>query len=303
MVVTIWGCASKNTTIRPSSKISIAESEEEGDETGKALPVLIDADRAVDAVVESNRTGRPRTDIEELREMLCEGRGAEPIIFYQLIVSRHWHYYWLCSSRIPLRAATTKGTQQLAKWLDRMDHQAKLQSAECVTKNQRSLFSMRHESGIRATAQCNGRIILRFPDGEKKTRFFVSNVEEGKSPPKDAVDEETVSQQQCPACPLCPTCPRAEGCPLSPPCPVQQECPLCPKCLPQKDCPKMQSSPDLDCRSFGQAAFAQGVRKACDFFCPQMYKKCRKTMGQQSAICHQLTEFCSQTCCANFCAQ
>ena len=59
--------------------------------------VRIDYRRIGGAKVEQSDSGIPRHKVNQLRQVLCEGHQDKAAIFYHLIVSKHWHYYWLCS--------------------------------------------------------------------------------------------------------------------------------------------------------------------------------------------------------------
>jgi hypothetical protein len=277
------------------------------------IPILIRAQRAADAVVEANSSGRPRTDLAELRDTACQGRRDQPVIFYQMVVSKYWHYYWLCSELNPRRASTRKGGQSLRRFVGALNRRAQTESASCSSDARQRLFSKKHESGIRANVYCDGKIVLTYPDGGRSERQYqrqrvASTARQRPSCPScpsvPPCQPCRASTRECPACARCPApkrcaaprvCPPARRCPPARVCPPAKRCPKAKPCPPQKACAK------ADCRKYGKVAFGQGVRKACSAFCPKMYKRCRKVMGKQSAICHQMEGYCEKKCCANFC--
>lgn len=259
------------------------------------IPVLIRARRAAESVVEANSSGRPRTDLAELRDTACRGRRNQALIFYQMVVSKQWHYYWLCSELNPRRASTREGGQSLRRFVDALTGRAQTESASCASGARRKLFGEKHESGIRANAYCDGKIVLTYPDGGRSERQF-------------SLQQAASAVGSCPSCPSVPSVPPCQPCrastrecPACAQCPPARVCPSAPRCPAPRSCPPQKPRATADCRSYGQAAFGQGVRKACSAFCPLMYKRCRRVMGKQSAICHQLQEYCEAKCCANFC--
>ncbi|MCC6750826.1 MAG: hypothetical protein IT371_24425 [Deltaproteobacteria bacterium] len=297
------------------------ESEGEGDGEGsreresRRVPVLIDAKRLPDAVVEQNRTGKPRDDLESLRQSLCEGREDERVVFYQLVVSTHWHYYWVCGDKKAQRAATEDGDEKLRSWVKRLEKQAAAESAGCAAGSRQRLFKQTHESGTRVKAYCDGQLVLRFPDGGKKTVAFASQAPAGSGPAAggenpdagDAADgdgdgdgaaqpatQPPVVQAQppatgrrggaCPPCAACPACPAQRPCPPQRACPAPPPCPACPAC----DC-------STKAREAGEKGFWQGVQKACKRICTLVYQKCR-AINPSTALCYQVAEYCAGAC-------
>ncbi|MFH1131446.1 MAG: hypothetical protein V1754_08930 [Pseudomonadota bacterium] len=270
-LILFCACPAKEAAIRSGPQIS----DQDNAQTGG---MLIDADILPKAVVEVSRTGKARADIEDLRNTLCSGHRNEPVVFYQLVVGRRWHYYWLCSGTGALRAATASGNRELKGWVEQIKNRASNESAGCSRDSRGRLFEIQHRSGIRAEAYCEGRLELYFPDGERMARRFKSQARQSQENKTNARSKKQNNRGvRCPPCP-------AQG-----------------SCSKRERRGSGVKGDDVDCREYGQAAFTQGVRKACTMFCPRMYKKCRSTMGRQSAICHQLTEYCEEKCCANLC--
>ncbi|MCA9666112.1 MAG: hypothetical protein KC503_11010 [Myxococcales bacterium] len=250
------------------------------------VPVLIDAKRLRDAVVETTTSGQPREDIARLRRTFCEGREDDAVVFYQLVVSTHWHYYWICSDRRPQRAATSVGSSRLSTWVRRVERRAASEGAVCTSGSQRVLFRETHESGARAKASCDGRIVIRFPDRFKVTRFFTPGGGGSRYASRRTAPTNNSSggvYQRCPPC-RCPRSSSAGDCPQPRPCPPPRQCPRCPV---------------ADCRAKElagkKAGFWMGVGKACQRICGLIYKKCR-SINSKTAMCHMLQGFCEQNC-------
>ena len=106
---------------------------------------------------------------------MCEGREDDRVIFYKLKVSRHWHYFWLCSETKGRRASSKVGAKRVQTWLRGFKRQASSLSAGCNSGSRKPVLRGTHESGIRATAHCDRQIILRFPDGGQGVRSFSSS--------------------------------------------------------------------------------------------------------------------------------
>lgn len=288
-------------------------------------PLLIQEERLADAAVERNRTGRVRRDVAALRERLCEGHEDDPVIFYQLVVSRHWHYYWVCSSTRVKRAATRRGVRILESWLRKVKKRAGRESAECEPGNADKMFRERHESGIVVHAYCDGVMIVRYPDRSKITITYrggggggtgrtggnypsVGPVQRSRTPvqpprrvtptgPGVAVSPPTTTR--CPTCPPQRACPPQRGCPPQRSCPPQRVCPrcpprrICPRCPPPKPCPRCPAPNTKEtCKVFGEKAFWHGVKSACQRICTSIYKKCR-SINPKTAMCYQLSEYCA----------
>jgi hypothetical protein len=137
---------------------------------GQAMPKLIGEERLADAVIDENTSGEVRRDVEELKTKLCQGRQYEPAIYYQLVVNREWHYYWVCSDSVVRRNATASGRRLLRQWLGELDGRVRGSLRNCDIDLQKSLFQQRHSSGVAATAYCDGRLIFGFPGGSSETR-------------------------------------------------------------------------------------------------------------------------------------
>jgi hypothetical protein len=270
------------------------EEEEEDGEDGVSLGYR----RLPDAVVQSNTTGRPRKRINKLRRILCEGRENDRVIFYLLKVSRHWYYYWLCSETKGRRASSRKGAKRVRRWLRGFKRQAESLSAGCSPGSRKAVLRGNHESGIRATAHCDGQIVLRFPDGGSGIRSFASQGGGGSGEVggggggggggSGGGAGGSSGGTDC-VCPRCPICPQVGGrecpdCPTPRPCPPPKVCPQCPRC----DCTKQALAA-------GRKGFAQGVSKACKRICALIYTKCRK-INPNTALCHQVSEYCAATC-------
>jgi len=245
--------------------------------------VQIPFQRLPDAVVEHNNSGVPRNDPMRLHRIFCQDRGADQVIYYQLIVSRHWHYLWLCSSSKPSRISSRWGASRLKRWLRGFKNQAVSNSAGCASPTHTVTLRGSHESGIRAVAYCDGQIILTFPDGGRSVMAFQGST-------------ATVSggggyggAAPAASCPPC-RCPRA-GSRKCPParCPAQRPC----RCPPQRKCPPKNCSREI--MAAGQKGFKQGVAKACRGVCQAIYKKCR-SINPKTAMCHMISEHCAEKC-------
>ena len=251
-------------------------------------PVLVNLQRLPDAVVETSTSGVPRNNVINLRRIYCEERAGDPVIFFQLVVSTHWHYYWICSDRRPHRASTPEGASRLRKWLVGFRMQASTESAGCSSGRHSPILQGTHESGTRAVAYCDGKLVLNFPDGGHSNKTFNSMVRGG------GYQQPASSGGTCPSCPPQRRCPTAGArkCPDCPPCPPQRVCPPC-------RCPKPPPCPKLDCTkqqlAAGRKGFGQGVRKACKRICTKIYKFCRK-LNPKTSLCYQTSEYCAKNC-------
>ena len=254
-----------------------------------ATPVLVNLQRLPDAVVETSTSGVPRTNVARLRRIYCEERSGDPVIFFQLVVSTHWHYYWICSDRRPHRASTPEGVSRLRKWLIGFRLQASNESAGCSSARHTPILQGKHESGTRAVAYCDGQLVLHFPDGGRSNKTFPARSGGGTySQPGGHSGGGT-----CPECPPRRQCPTAGQCPT---CAVCQRCRVCP---PQVRCPPPKVCPPPDCSrsnlAAGRKGFVQGVRKACKRICRKIYGKCR-SINPKTAMCHMLQEYCVANC-------
>jgi hypothetical protein len=256
-----------------------------GDDDDDGTKVRIPYRKVPDAIVENSNGTRPRRDVARTRELLCEGRDTEDKIFYQLVISKHWYYYWLCSEPKARRVSTKVGSKRLNKWINDFKTQAGMMSRDCEPGSANKCITGTHESGIQASAYCDGRIVLNFPDGEKKTLSFKTQASGGSEGKIEGGDEGDRSTATCPPCPTCPTVRgRCPDCPAPTPCPPPRTCPVCPAC----DC----RTKEVDA---GKKGFAQGVKKACARICNLMYNKCR-SINPGTAMCHMLAEYCSTDC-------
>jgi hypothetical protein len=261
------------------------EEDDEEDEDDGDAKVRIRYKRLPDAVIQSSTTGRARKNIRKLRRLVCEGREDDRVIFYKLKVSRHWHYFWLCSETKGRRASSKVGAKRVQKWLRGFKRQASSLSAGCNNGSRKPVLRGTHESGIRATAHCDGQIILRFPDGGQGVRSFSSSGGGGGGGSYSGGGGENSGDCACPKCPTCPQVGRS-----CPDCPTPRPCPRCP---PPKQCPKLDCSKQK--LEAGRKGFGQGVRKACSRICKLIYGKCRK-INPNTALCHQVSEYCAVTC-------
>jgi hypothetical protein len=257
---------------------------------GDDSAVNVTFEQLPDAVVERNDAGIPRQNVVRLRQILCEGRPGEAIIFYRLIVSTHWHYYWLCSDNRARRASSRYGANHIRNWLKGFRRQAATLSGGCSAASKKAVLRGTHESGVRATAYCNGQIVLRFPDGGKTIKSYSS---QGYASGGSAAPTAPTYGGSAESCPPCPVCPRGGGvrgagdCPQPRPCPPPRECPP-PKQCPACDCKKQM----IDA---GKKGFFQGVGKACARICMMIYNECRR-LNPKTAMCHMLQEFCNKRC-------
>ncbi len=241
------------------------------------------ASRLPEAEVERSRRGRPRTDLEKLRETFCDGRVGAKVIFYQLVVSNEWHYYWLCSTRKVKRAVTPKGARLFRAWLARITRRARRDALECSPGSTRRLFSVRHRSGTRARAYCDGLLMLRYPDGGKHSFPFRRGSRGGAT--------AAGGTQNCPVCKTCPTV-AGQTCPVCKTCPTCQTCKRCPApkpCPPQKVC--LAPNTKATCKVYGEKAFWLGVGQACKRICPAIYKWCHKKFPN-TALCNMARDYC-----------
>ena len=257
-------------------------------------PVLINLQRLPDAVVETSTSGVPRTNVARLRGIYCEERSGDPVIFFQLVVSTHWHYYWICSDRRPHRASTPVGASRLRKWLSGFRLQAANESAGCASARHTPILQGTHESGTRSVAYCDGQLVLHFPDGGSSNKTFQARSSGGGTyrpqPGNSGGGTCPVCppQRQCPSpgsrqCPQCPQCRRCKICP---------EC-RCPKPIPCPKCPPPSCTKQT--LAAGRKGFIQGVRKACKRICRKIYGKCR-SINPKTAMCHMLQEYCAANC-------
>ena len=262
-----------------------------------SAPVLVNLQRLRDAVVETSTSGVPRNNVDRLRRTYCEERESDPVIFFQLVVSTHWHYYWICSDRRPHRASTPEGVTRLKHWLAGFRTQASNESSGCSRAVRTPILQGTHESGIRAVAHCDGTLVLNFPDGGRSNRTYNARSSAG------SYTRPPTSGGTCPTCPQCPQCP-APGSGRCPVCPQCQQCPQCPRCkiCPQCRCPKPPPCPKCpppDCTkqalAAGRKGFKQGVVKACRRICRKIYSKCR-SIDPKTAMCHVLQEYCGLNC-------
>lgn len=229
--------------------------------------VLIDASRLPEAVVQ--RVGlhdmqRPAAaDIDEMREAICGGL-EDRLIFYQLVVSRHWHYYWLCSQEEPVRAMTPVGDRMLRAWLVHLQRRTLALERRCPRGSTRRIFSEKHASGTTARAYCDGVVMLFFPDGGEKSFEASKGHMTAKVRRKGAPRREAGAPVSSGA-----SAGRATG---------------AARCA--------QPNTLAACREFGEKAFWQGIRKACAKICPAVFQHCRK-LSPGNEICHQLSEYCA----------
>lgn len=261
--------------------------------SSSSTPVLVNLQRLPDAVVETSTSGVPRTNVARLRRIYCEERSGDPVIFFQLVVSTHWHYYWICSDRRPHRASTPEGVSRLRKWLIGFRLQASNESAGCSSARHTPILQGKHESGTRAVAYCDGQLVLHFPDGGRSNKIFQARVGGGSYRPSPGAYTPS-SGGTCPACPAQRQCPA----------PGSMQCPQCPRCkiCPQCRCPKPPPCPKCpppNCTkqvlAAGRKGFGQGVRKACKRICRKIYGKCR-SINPKTAMCHMLQEYCAANC-------
>jgi hypothetical protein len=254
--LTSWGCG------HSSNKKG-----DEADDPRSGRFVLIDAKRLPDAVVQRvtlKELEEPNpADIAQMRDTVCDGEAVE-MIFYQLVVSRDWHYYWLCSESESVRAMTRRGEKKLSQWLSQLETKAQQKLADCAAGSSKRILSEQHESGIIAHVYCDNVLMLAFPDGgEQSLKLGKTSVTQRLKP----------REQPGPA----PTTQATK--------PGKCECPPCPKATV---CPTVAKS----CRAYGEKAFWLGVRKACNKICPSIYNKCRKA-NPKGSLCHQLSEYCA----------
>ncbi|MBW2733772.1 MAG: hypothetical protein JRH20_15395 [Deltaproteobacteria bacterium] len=290
-----------------------------GGGSGAKAPLLIQEERLPEAVVQRNRNGRIRKDIAALRDRLCVGHEEDPVIFYQLVVSHHWHYYWVCSSTRVKRAATRRGVKILQGWLRRIKKRARRESSECEAGNADKMFRQRHTSGIVVKAYCDGVLIVRYPDRSRITVAYsgrgaggggAGSPSRGDYPSVGPVERagapiRSANTARCPTCPPPQRCPAQRACPPARPCPSARACPpqrACPRCPPQRACPRCPApkpcpkcpapNTKASCKVFGEKAFWQGVKSACKRICGSIYKKCR-SIDKKTAMCYSLSEYCS----------
>lgn len=236
-----------------------------------------------DAVVENSSSGVPRNDPAHLRSIFCQARSADQIIFYHLIVSRHWHYLWLCSEQRPRRISSGWGGSRLKRWLRAFKNSAVSNSAGCGSPSHTVILRGPHESGIRAEAYCDGQIGLTFPDGGRSSLAF-----QGSTAVVSGGGYQAPVQARGGTCPVCQPCRKSSP----------QRCPVT-RCPPRPTCPPRRVCPPKDCRreilAAGQKGFKQGVTKACRSVCQEIYKKCR-SINPKTALCHMVSEHCAEKC-------
>ncbi len=272
------------------------ESEKDGAETADGQGVRLKHESLREAVQEESPDGRPRRHVEKLREALCEGREREPKIFYHIVVSTHWHYYWICSDPRPHKASSPWGAKQLRVWLEGFERQARIMARDCPPGSAKHLLKGTHDSGILSNGFCDGRIVLSYPDGDERTVRFAEATSAVSMPspePPGAVGRPPPPPD--PGSRLCPPC---AGCPPSR-CRPPPPCPACAACPPPRTCPAPPPCPACDCSkpalAAGQKAFRQGVDKACKRVCDLIYKKCR-SINPNTALCYQVSEYCAVEC-------
>jgi hypothetical protein len=272
------------------------ETETKTTETADGEGVRLKHEVLREAVQEESLDGRPRRNVEKLREALCEGQQSEPKVFYHIVVSSHWHYYWICSDPRPHKASSTSGAKNLRGWLEGFQRQARIMARDCPPGSGRHLLKGTHESGILINGFCDGRIVLSYPDGDERTVRFADGSPAGEasgapvpSPVRRPPPAPDPGGRACPPCGACPStrCRSAAHCPACPACPPPRACPAPPPC-PACDC----SKPAL---AAGQKGFRQGVEKACKRICDMLYKKCR-SIDPNTALCYQVSEYCAAEC-------
>ena len=246
--------------------------------------VVVNYNQLTDAMVEPNESGIPRQNVDNLRRILCEGRDAQTMIFYRLIVATHWHYYWLCSDTQARRASSSYGARHIRRWLKNFKRQAATMSAGC--RMGAAVLKGNHESGVRATAYCDGRLVLIFPDGGKTTKSFSS---QGYGGGGGGGVPTAGTAENCPPCPATRSGGGYAGgdCPPPKVCPV---CAVCQACPPPKPC---------DCKpevvKMGKKFWWDGVNKACGRYCKMIYTECRR-INPKTAMCSMLQEHCEKHC-------
>jgi hypothetical protein len=267
------------------------EKGESGSEGGAAddeedtTKVHIPYKKVPNAIIENSTGKGPRRDVARTREQLCEGRDTEDKIFYQVIFSKNWYYYWLCSEPKARRASTKSGAKGLNGWINGFKRQAAIHARACEAGSANKCFAGSHESGIQSSAYCDGRVVLAFPDGDTKLLRFKTPASGGSEGKVDGGDEGDTSTATCPPCPTCPSVRgRCADCPAPTPCPPPRACPVCAAC----DCRAKEADA-------GKKGFAQGVKKACARICNLIYNKCR-SINPGTAMCHMLAEYCSTDC-------
>jgi len=245
-----------------------------GDDSAR---VRINFQRLPDVVVETSTSGIPRNDVIRLRNELCEGREDDPVIFFQFIVAGHWHYYWICSSNTASRASSTSGKQRLQRWLGGFKRDAASQVSNCARQEHVRLLKGSHESGIRATAYCDGQIVLRFPDGGRRELYFNASARG-----RDRYSGGSRGR----SCPACPACPTSRG----------RRCPACP---PPRSCPPPRTCPPCDCSREAAIVARKSVKSwvsnKCRGLCDQIYKKCR-SINPNTSLCYMISEYCATNC-------
>lgn len=246
--------------------------------------VLVDARRLPDALIEEvDSADDIRDDIDSLREKICDRRLGDKVIFYQVIVAREWHYYWLCSSKQTLRGATRRGARDFGYWLDDIKRKARNDIGDCAPNSRRLMFKRQHKSGVIAGVYCDDVLLLKHPDRSKHVLSFK------KSEPSLG------RRASCPPCPRvrsnsrCPSCPPQRACPTQRRCPPQRACPPRRACPPVKRCPAKNTP--AACAKFGRQAFWKGVDGACKKICDAVHKRCR-AVYPNTAACQMIKDHC-----------
>ena len=269
------------------------ESSSSEEEAGSGSKISIPYKNVPDAIIENTIAAKQsHRNVNNARKALCENHESDDVIFYHLTISKHWHYYWLCSENKAHRVSTKTGQKRLNKWIADFKRQAGVQSRECTAgDSQRKCLTGTHDSGIQGVAYCDGRVVLTFPDGDRRTMSFDSQARAGSvaadNPPGD--DGGDTSTATCPPCPTCPAVrgARCPDCPPPTPCPPPRACPACPAC-PVCNCkPKEVEA--------GKAGFTQGVKKACARICQMIYNKCR-SLNPNTSLCYQVSDYCANEC-------
>ncbi len=127
-------------------------------------------ERLPDAVVEHRGGRAPLRDVGRLWRRLCAGHEDEPILFYELVVSRLWSYGWVCSEVRPRRWTNGAGAARLTHWLRWLQAEAARRARSCSAPRRVPVLAASHESGIRAVALCSQELVLSYPDGSLETR-------------------------------------------------------------------------------------------------------------------------------------
>lgn len=252
--------------------------------------VRVDFPRLPDAVIQNGLARDPAPRAEPLRDVLCEGHERDKVIYYLVKVKRHWQYYWLCGEREGRRASSLDGARSLTRWLRGFRRYAEEHSSGCGGDRTRAISRSEHDSGVTARAHCDGRIVLRFPDGGRRTvSFTVGGGSTGTFSSSPGPSNSGGGRGECPPCDA-RDCPPPRVCPPPPKCPPQRRCP------PRRVCPP---PPKCDCKTeviaAGKAGFKHGIRKACAFICKAIHARCRK-INPKTAMCQMLKDYCLERC-------